>query len=190
MQGYLYPLYHQNYWMGLVSNSSAYPRFSWIDITIRPPGVAGSYKHWGKAQGTTLAVAYASSATLLELSAWLHAAAISNSIVWLYLHSKAGKHAQCIAILPPPSPTCMPTAAAGLYLPDKQFEPYALNPPELCGVANYTQVYGAPPAWGWADINCGQSFISMCRIQSGCLQAARLCLRGLLRPLSRCRIVH
>lgn len=51
LQGYLYPLYHQNYWMGLTSNSSAYPRFSWIDITIRPPGVAGSYKHWGERQG-------------------------------------------------------------------------------------------------------------------------------------------
>lgn len=46
-QGYLFPAYHQNYWIGLISNSSAYPRFTWIDITIKPPGVQGSYKHWG-----------------------------------------------------------------------------------------------------------------------------------------------
>jgi hypothetical protein len=46
-QGYLFPLYHKHYWIGLTSNASAYPRFSWIDVTNRPPGVAGSYKHWG-----------------------------------------------------------------------------------------------------------------------------------------------
>jgi hypothetical protein len=38
-------------------------------------------------------------------------------------------------------------------------------PPEDCAVANYTEVYGG--AWGWADVNCGRHFISMCKITSG-----------------------
>jgi hypothetical protein len=56
-------------------------------------------------------------------------------------------------------------------MPAKQFEPYAPSPPELCGVNNFTEVYGAPPAWGWADTDCANEFISMCRIQSGCCGA-------------------
>jgi hypothetical protein len=42
--------------MGTVSNSSAYPKFSWIDVTIKPPGAAGTYKHWGEAAAATLCV--------------------------------------------------------------------------------------------------------------------------------------
>ena len=47
-QGYLFPLYNVHYWNGLISNSSAYPKFSWIDITIRPPGQGGAHRHWGE----------------------------------------------------------------------------------------------------------------------------------------------
>ena len=35
-------------------------------------------------------------------------------------------------------------------------------PPEDCVVANVSQAYGG--AWGWADVNCGFSFISICKI--------------------------
>ncbi len=47
-QGYLFPSFHQNYWIGLTSNNSAYPRFTWLDITLRPPGVQGAYRKWGE----------------------------------------------------------------------------------------------------------------------------------------------
>ena len=35
--------------------------------------------------------------------------------------------------------------------------------PENCAVANFSQAHGAPPAWGWADANCGISATVMCR---------------------------
>ena len=55
---------------------------------------------------------------------------------------------------------------AGLYLPAKQFEPYPAGAGEYCGVCNYTEVFGAPSTWGWADSLCTNTFISMCRLQS------------------------
>jgi hypothetical protein len=40
--------------------------------------------------------------------------------------------------------------------------------PELCAVANASQAYDNPPAWGWADSNCGNEFAFMCkRLQPG-----------------------
>jgi hypothetical protein len=29
--GFLIPIFHKAYWMGLVSNTTAWPRFSWTD---------------------------------------------------------------------------------------------------------------------------------------------------------------
>lgn len=46
-------------------------------------------------------------------------------------------------------------------------EPNAIQPPEYCAVANYTQRYGQPSAWGWSDVNCNRNFIFICRLQSG-----------------------
>lgn len=42
-------------------------------------------------------------------------------------------------------------------------EPNNMVPPELCVVANYTEAYGTPPAWGWADTGCGGRHIFICR---------------------------
>jgi hypothetical protein len=39
-------------------------------------------------------------------------------------------------------------------------------PPEDCGVARAAQAYGG--AWGWADVNCSLSFISVCKVSGGC----------------------
>lgn len=44
-----------------------------------------------------------------------------------------------------------------------------MAPPEYCAVANYSQTYGKPTAWGWSDINCAKNFVFMCRLQSGWL---------------------
>jgi hypothetical protein len=46
-------------------------------------------------------------------------------------------------------------------------EPNNVAPPEYCAVANYSQTYGKPTAWGWSDINCAKNFVFMCRLQSG-----------------------
>jgi hypothetical protein len=37
------------------------------------------------------------------------------------------------------------------------------NFPLDCAGANFTQTYGSPKAWGWADTNCNSSRIFMCR---------------------------
>ena len=42
-----------------------------------------------------------------------------------------------------------------------------MYPPEYCAVANYSQTYGRPEAWGWSDTNCMYNFIFICRIQGG-----------------------
>lgn len=35
--------------------------------------------------------------------------------------------------------------------------------PYSCAGANYTQAYGAPAAWGWADTDCTKAYIFMCK---------------------------
>lgn len=47
-------------------------------------------------------------------------------------------------------------------------EPNNQQPQEYCAVCNATQTYGG--AYGWADANCANKFVSMCRIQGECYQ--------------------
>jgi hypothetical protein len=56
----------------------------------------------------------------------------------------------------------------GRYMPGNDPEPnnYEL-PPENCGGANYTEAFGNPLAWGWADYSCDQAFTFMCKMASG-----------------------
>ena len=43
-------------------------------------------------------------------------------------------------------------------------EPNNLStPPELCVLANASQAFGAPRAWGWADWNCTARAVSLCK---------------------------
>jgi hypothetical protein len=52
-QGYLFPSFHENYWIGL--HSAAFPIFTWVDKLIPGP-TANSYKNWGTfMSGTPLA---------------------------------------------------------------------------------------------------------------------------------------
>ena len=55
-----------------------------------------------------------------------------------------------------PPPALGPAAYRhwGRNMPSGVREPYQTNPPEMCGVANYTQRYGVPVAYGWSDVNC------------------------------------
>jgi hypothetical protein len=41
-------------------------------------------------------------------------------------------------------------------------EPNNLSPPEFCAVANFSMSYDA--VWGWADRNCDEHFIYMCKV--------------------------
>jgi hypothetical protein len=50
----------------------------------------------------------------------------------------------------------------GLYAPDsnpanRMREPNNVNFPEYCAVANYTEAFGKPSAWGWADTRCNST---------------------------------
>lgn len=46
-------------------------------------------------------------------------------------------------------------------------EPNNIDNPEYCAVANYSQRYGAPQVWAFADANCGIRAPFICRISGG-----------------------
>jgi hypothetical protein len=51
---------------------------------------------------------------------------------------------------------------AGMDFPE---EPNNFEEGEDCGAGNWTQSFDA--AWGWADANCRQQFVFMCKIRGG-----------------------
>lgn len=61
---------------------------------------------------------------------------------------------------------------------DSSFEPNNKLGSELCGVGNWSQVYGQPSAWGWSDTKCNGQFPPMCRLlrkwRWGCCAGAAL----------------
>jgi hypothetical protein len=56
----------------------------------------------------------------------------------------------------------------GTTVPDGTKEPDNANPKrnEFCAVANVTQMFDSPPAWGWADTQCSQKLPYMCKKQA------------------------
>jgi hypothetical protein len=49
-QGFLLPAFHYSYWLGLISNESAWPAFDWSDPFMAAPGGAEGFSGWGEAQ--------------------------------------------------------------------------------------------------------------------------------------------
>jgi hypothetical protein len=54
----------------------------------------------------------------------------------------------------------------GFTVPDYATEPNNATGLELCAVANYTERYDIPEAWGWADVRCSRTFTSMCKMMA------------------------
>jgi hypothetical protein len=54
-----------------------------------------------------------------------------------------------------------------------------VNPPEYCGLANFTMASGNDThiAWGWADESCDKKYTYMCKVSSEWRW-----LRGLVAP--------
>ena len=55
-----------------------------------------------------------------------------------------------------------------MYQPDSNpanrvKEPNNAEYPELCATANYSEAFGKPMAWGWADTNCSVLAPFICR---------------------------
>jgi hypothetical protein len=46
-KGWLLPTYHKNYWLGLRSNTTVWPRFGWTEPGLPPP-TGATYIHWGR----------------------------------------------------------------------------------------------------------------------------------------------
>lgn len=65
----------------------------------------------------------------------------------------------------------------------------AVNPPELCAVANFTMTPATtnPYRAFWADTGCMESFVFMCRMASELPCAQQLPLVALAAPSSACR---
>lgn len=67
----------------------------------------------------------------------------------------------------------MPSLAAGgtyrnwgrVKSPAGGTEPDNAIPLELCAVGNWTERQGVPESWGWADTDCLNEFVSICRVQ-------------------------
>ena len=59
-------------------------------------------------------------------------------------------------------------------------EPNNLRPTEYCAVGNHTQGTGKPFTWAWADTNCFNEYVSICRINRGWLvaEAETTCRHG------------
>jgi hypothetical protein len=62
----------------------------------------------------------------------------------------------------------LPGVAKGVPEPDNA------QGDESCAVANYTEAFGKPARWGWADTLCSSTFVFLCRMQSELL-AQRSC---------------
>jgi hypothetical protein len=45
-------------------------------------------------------------------------------------------------------------------------EPDNASGDESCAVANFTEAFGKPARWGWADTQCSNTFVFLCRMQS------------------------
>ena len=69
----------------------------------------------------------------------------------------------------------------GTMVPSGVKEPYQADPPESCMVANYTEVYGKPIAWGWSDTKCSDAHYPMCRVNSEWHRSPPPRAAGLLR---------
>ncbi len=54
-------------------------------------------------------------------------------------------------------------------------EPNNQVPPEVCAVGNHTQGSGKPFTWAWADANCVNKYVSICRINRGWLAGRAVC---------------
>jgi hypothetical protein len=94
----LIPTFHVSYWIGLRSDESNYPTFSWTDFTPGP--TLDTYLHWGST------------------------------------------------------------------VPDYKPQPDNARGMEYCAVANYTQRFDLPAAWGWADTRCDDVLTYMCKNMS------------------------
>jgi hypothetical protein len=69
----------------------------------------------------------------------------------------------------------------GVYSVDGSAEPNNKDPPEDCAVANYTEAYDN--VFGWADTNCANKFIFMCKLIRG-WPLVPSCLGALALPRS------
>jgi hypothetical protein len=80
----------------------------------------------------------------------------------LHCNSSREQRAPAPARAHRPHPPLQPNSAL-----EPKKEPNNVVPPEYCVIANYSQTYGRPEAWGWSDTNCLYNFIFICRIQGG-----------------------
>ena len=83
---------------------------------------------------------------------------------------------------PPSDDSSLPAAgnasAAAFYQNWAALQPDdAEEPPELCAVAVYM---GIARVWKWGDVNCGKSYIFMCRLLREHLALVLLILRAAL----------
>jgi hypothetical protein len=48
--GYILPMYHKFYWMGLNSSGMIFPNFTWLTPDVNSQAYLADYSHWGTGQ--------------------------------------------------------------------------------------------------------------------------------------------
>jgi hypothetical protein len=136
--GYLLPSFHKTYWIGLMASADSWPSFSWLDRNVPSPQESGAYRHWG----TYRFDGYRS-------------VAVQHCSAPCARHVCPGNGIGGRGRLALECPFCKtPTLKTTIRPPRSSPEPNNVDFPENCAVANFTESYGTPLAWGWADASC------------------------------------
>lgn len=136
--GMLLPSFHKQYWLGLTTTS--WPRFRWLDPATKPLNSSGERC----CQCSCLQSPHAHPQT-----ACVHAAATTQR--------------QCPRLSF--TAAAFGSSTAGAYSAFAKGEPNNRFSPEFCGVSDMTRM--SRGAGGWADENCAQQNIYICRITRG-----------------------
>jgi hypothetical protein len=147
-KGFLLPLYHKLYWLGLrtpaYKGDGSKSKFAWLDgATPAPSGT--TYSRWGGCRARALC--------MMSLLCFWHAVLHAGSVVevgWARGPAASAAHTDVDSRMP----------CAGTYNPNSVPEPNNLFGNEFCGVANYSQSVGQVASW--SDTNCNFQFNFMC----------------------------
>jgi hypothetical protein len=72
-----------------------------------------------------------------------------------------------------------------VYTVDGSSEPNNKDAPEDCAVANYTESYDN--VFGWADTNCANKFVFMCKLIRGWRRASSAAVPAFSAQVQPCR---
>ncbi len=92
---------------------------------------------------------------------------------WMGLRAGSPKNFVIVDPTVPPLNVSSSYKHWGMDEADSSVEPNNKLGGELCAASNWTQAYGRPSAWGWADTKCNNQLPTMCRLLRECNDTVR-----------------